>query len=87
MVSINVPSMAMVPWRTGSVVLAVAWAMGALPRPASLEKMPRWKPFKTTRPKPPPAAALPVKALAKMLPKAPGTALAWERRMIKQAST
>ena len=39
-VSIKVPNMATVPWRTGSWVLAAAWAMAALPNPDSLENTP-----------------------------------------------
>ena len=59
----KVPSMATVPWRTGLSVLAAAWAMGALPSPASLEKMPRATPEPDGRritvapANPPPAAA------------------------------
>ena len=44
MVSMKVPSMPIMPCCTGSLVCAAAWAMGALPRPASLEKMPRATP-------------------------------------------
>ena len=45
MVSMNVPVMLTRPCLTGSFVLAAAAAMGALPRPASFEKMPRATPF------------------------------------------
>ena len=47
-VSMKVPSIATVPWRTGSSVRAAAWAMGALPNPASFEKIPRLNPIKIT---------------------------------------
>ena len=60
-VSMKVPSIAMVPWRTGSVVAAAAWAIGALPSPASFEKTPRATPKRiaaqTAAPVNPPAAA------------------------------
>ena len=45
MVSIKVPVMHTSPWRTGSLVLAAAAAMGAEPSPASLLKIPRAMPF------------------------------------------
>ena len=44
-VSMKVPVMQTRPWRAGSFVLAAAAAMGAEPRPASFEKMPRAMPF------------------------------------------
>ena len=44
MVSMKVPSMATMPCLTGFLVRAAACAIGALPRPASLEKMPRATP-------------------------------------------
>ena len=43
-VSMNGPSEATSPSRTGSSVLAVAWAIGALPCPASLLNRPRRMP-------------------------------------------
>ena len=45
MVSMNVPVMQTRPCRAGSFVRAAAAAIGAEPRPASLEKMPRATPF------------------------------------------
>ena len=44
MVSKNVPVMEINPCRTGSRVCAAAAAIGALPKPDSLEKMPRATP-------------------------------------------
>ncbi len=44
-VSKNVPVMQTSPCRTGSLVFAAAAAIGAEPRPASFEKMPRAMPF------------------------------------------
>ena len=54
---------------TGSRSEVVAWAMGAVPRPASLEKMPRFMPQVMTRimePTAPPVMPLGVKAPTKM---------------------
>ena len=62
-VSINVPSIAISPCSTGSLVRAAACAIGALPKPASLEKMPRATPKRiaaqTLAPAKPPAAEAP----------------------------
>ena len=44
-VSMNVPVMQTRPCRAGSFVFAAAAAIGAEPRPASFEKMPRAMPF------------------------------------------
>ena len=44
-VSMKVPVMHTSPCRAGSFVLAAAAAIGAEPRPASFEKMPRATPF------------------------------------------
>ena len=44
MVSKNVPVIEIKPWRTGSFVCAAAAAIGAEPKPASLEKIPRATP-------------------------------------------
>ena len=44
-VSMNVPVMHTSPWRVGSFVFAAAAAIGAEPRPASFEKIPRAMPF------------------------------------------
>ena len=44
MVSIKVPSIATNPCETGPFDLAAAWAIGADPRPASLENTPRATP-------------------------------------------
>ena len=76
-VSIMVPSMATSPCSTGSFVFAAACAMGALPNPASLEKMPRATPNRiaahTVAPAKPPAAEAPLKALSTMVANAAGT--------------
>ena len=77
-VSMNVPSMAIVPCLTGSSVRAAACAIGALPSPASLEKMPRATPMRSAisivAPAKPPPAAWPVKALLTTVTTAPGSA-------------
>ena len=82
----KVPSIAMVPWRTGSVVAAAAWAIGALPSPASFEKTPRATPKRiaaqTAAPVNPPAAAVPVKAPEKTLPTAAGSSAALTSRTV-----
>ena len=77
MVSRKVPVMETRPWRTGSLVCAAAAAMGAEPRPASLEKMPRAMPFcmaMSMAPSAPPAAARNPKAPANISAKAAGSA-------------
>ena len=65
-VSINVPIMAIVPCLTGLFVIADAWAIGALPKPASFEKIPRATPNRmaaqTAAPAKPPVAAIGVNA-------------------------
>ena len=69
MVSMNTSKM---PYRacfTGSGSEVVAWAMGAVPRPASLEKMPRFIPqliTRNTEPTAPPVTPLGVKAPTKI---------------------
>ena len=76
-VSINVPVIDTSPWRAGSLVIAAAAAMGALPSPDSLEKIPLATPFcmaTTIDPITPPARALPVNADFTMETSAPGTA-------------
>ena len=45
MVSANTSKMPNMPCLTGFLVSAQAWAMEPVPRPASLEKMPRDTPF------------------------------------------
>ena len=81
MVSMNGLSMAIEPWRCGLRVWALAWAMAAEPRPASLEKLPRLAPSRiaaaSAAPMKPPAAALPVNAPVKIEPSAAGTASAF----------
>ena len=76
-VSIKVPSMAIRPCSTGSSVFAAACAMGALPRPASLEKMPRATPKRIAAqivaPAKPPVAAEPENADSTMVTSAAGT--------------
>ena len=68
---------------TGSFVCAAAAAMPALPRPDSLEKMPRatpnWTAWRTMAPAKPPAAAAGVKAWVTMSSKMPGIAEAFIR--------
>jgi hypothetical protein len=74
-VSMKVPVMVTNPCLTGSFVLAAAAAMGALPRPASLEKIPRAIHFcmaTNTVPTAPPARADPVKADLTIRATAPG---------------
>ena len=67
-VSIKVPSIAIVPCLTGLLVAAAAWAIGAEPKPDSLEKMPLETPMRkaniTVAPAKPPVAAVPLKALS-----------------------
>ena len=41
--------MAMVPWRTGLLVSAAAWAIGAEPNPDSLENIPRATPIRSAK--------------------------------------
>ena len=68
-VSINVPVIETKPCRTGSLVRAAAAAIGALPSPDSLEKIPRAIPFCIAiiiAPNAPPAAASKPKALRKI---------------------
>ena len=65
-VSMKVPVIEIKPCSTGSSVLAAAAAIGAEPRPDSLENTPRAIPSRiatmTVAPAKPPTAALPVKA-------------------------
>ncbi len=78
MVSMKVPIMPMMPERTELVVVPAAWAIPAVPRPASLEKMPRATPKRiaamTAAPAKPPVAAIGVKAWVKIRLKAVGIA-------------
>ena len=73
----KVPSMAMIPCRTGLFVCAAACAMAAEPSPDSLEKTPRATPNRiaaaTAAPAKPPVAAAGVKAWVKIRPNAAGT--------------
>ena len=78
-VSITVPSMETSPCAAGSFVCTAAAAIGALPSPASLEKMPRATPFcidSSIAPIAPPAAALPPNALCTISARAAGISLA-----------
>ncbi|MNN82000.1 hypothetical protein D3C81_1988850 [compost metagenome] len=79
MVSMKVPSMPIRPERTELWVVPAAWAMPAVPRPASLEKMPRATPKRiaaiTAAPAKPPLAAAGLKAWWKISAKASG--MAW----------
>ena len=90
-VSMKVPSMAIMPCCTGWLVRAAAWAMGALPRPASLENTPRATPKRsaahTVAPANPPAAAVPFMALSMMVTKAPGMASMWVIMTTRDIST
>ena len=65
-VSMKVPIIAIVPWRTGLLVIADACAIGALPSPASFENIPLATPKRmaaqTAAPAKPPVAAIGVKA-------------------------
>ena len=91
MVSMKVPVMLTSACWQGSLVLAAAAAMGALPRPDSLEKTPRETPFWmasiTVAPTKPPVAAVPVKASLKTRANAPGTSPAKRTRMARQPRT
>ena len=90
-VSIKVPSIATSPCSTGSLVLAAAWAIGALPSPASLENIPRATPKRiaaqTVAPAKPPAADAPLNALSMMVASAPGTSSMCRPITIKLMST
>ena len=84
-VSMKVPVIEIRPCSAGHFVLAAAAAIGAEPRPDSLEKTPRATPFcmaiMTVEPAKPPAAAAPVKASLMIMAMAAGT---WSRlRMIR----
>ncbi len=73
MVSINTSKIPKKPCLTGLVSLVAAWAIGAEPRPASLEKQPRAMPFvmevEIVMPNAPPKAASALKAPLKIMPK------------------
>ncbi|MPN39917.1 hypothetical protein SDC9_187451 [bioreactor metagenome] len=89
-VSIKVPVMVTRPWRTGSFVCAAAAAIGALPRPASFEKIPRAIPFcmaTITATSAPPAAARNPNALWKISTRAPGIARKFTIRRSRQMVT
>ncbi len=81
MVSMNVPSIPIMPERTELVVVPAAWAIPAVPRPASLEKIPRATPKRiaaiTAAPAKPPVAAIGVKAWVKIRSNAAGIAEAF----------
>ncbi len=91
MVSMKVPSIPTTPCRTGSWVRAAAWAMGALPSPASLENTPRATPNRRTwamaAPVNPPVAAVPVNASVKIMPKADATCSMFKPMMIRAPTT
>ena len=74
------------PSRTGSIVEAAEWAIGAEPQPASLLKAARRKPWIKT-PAKPPAPACQLKASRTMVAKAAGTAAAWVSRINIPEST
>ena len=85
MVSRKTPSMAIVPCRAGLSVMAVACAIGELPMPASLEKMPRAIPKRiaaqTVAPAKPPAADTGVNALLTIVATADGISEKFRIRM------
>ena len=86
-VSMNVPVMLTRPWRTGSLVLAAAAAIGAEPRPASLLKMPRAIPFCIAMkmvPTTPPVTALGLNAAWMMVSMAPEIFEKLKPRMSRQ---
>ena len=90
MVSRKVPVMLTRPWRTGSFVCAAAAAIGAEPKPASFEKMPRAMPFcmaTMMAPSMPPAAARRPKALSKMVTNASGIAVTLHSRSTIENAT
>ena len=76
-VSIKVPVIDTSPCSAGHFVFAAAATIGALPKPASLEKIPRAIPLRiasiTVAPKNPPAAAVGLKALSMIRANAAGT--------------
>ena len=76
MVSRNTPKIPHNPCLTGSRVSDALCAITELPRPASLEKIPRARPYLIARikayPKTPPPTALILKALEKIIPSAAG---------------
>ena len=77
-VSIKVPVMLTSPCLTGSFVCAAAAAIGALPRPASFEKIPRATPFciaTNILPTTPPVIAFGEKAATTIVLNAIGTSL------------
>lgn len=86
----KVPSIPIRPERTALWVVPAAWAMPAVPRPASLEKIPRATPKRiaaiTAAPAKPPVAAIGVKAWVKISWNAPGIASAWTTRTITEAT-
>lgn len=76
MVSAKTSKMPNRPCRTGSCVSAQAWAIEPVPRPASLEKMPRATPFcmlVKKLPTTPPVTAMGWKAPVTMAPSTAGT--------------
>ena len=89
-VSMNVPSIEIRPCCPGESVSAAAAAIGALPRPASLEKIPRAIPFCiaiNTAPSAPPAAARRPNALSIIVLNAPGISPRCVNRMINTTTT
>ena len=76
-VSMNVPVIEMRPCSAGHFVFAAAAAIGAEPRPDSLEKTPRAMPFciaiMIVEPAKPPTAAWPVNASSRMSAMAAGS--------------
>ena len=70
-VSTNGSNRATKPSLTGRLVFTAEWAMGAEPRPASLENAARWKPMIIT-PTTPPATPSGLNAPVMMEPNAPG---------------
>ena len=89
MVVMNTSSIPMVACLIG-VEVAVAWAMGPLPSPASLAKMPRAIPNRTAiiavAPAKPPCAAVGVKASSMTCRNIAGTSLMFKMMMSSEAS-
>ena len=86
MVSIKVPVIDTRPCRTGSLVWAAAAAIGAEPRPASFEKMPRAMPFcmaMVTLPTTPPVTAAGLKAARTIVSRAAGIWTAFKRMTLR----
>ena len=85
-VSMNGSSSPTNPSLTGSAVRAVAWAMAALPSPASFEKAARRNPM-TSAPSMPPAIPSGANAPCQMAATAPGSRSACRTRTRRASAT